>query len=254
MGVGKIMQTIGLSDIYNLDYRVVVESLAKRLEYNIDIDFYDGSQFNLTIPEPQLLDFGYSRRCKLYVQYYDIDYEKPDINNIYCNYQLYIPNAQPNNENIEINFYPNNIIHVVFLDFESLWRTFFDTIFGDCCGQDLKKKFSEYHTLRHVYWDILTKLGCNEILIFTDFYYKLEELFDENTKKISSFHEILEYAKKMEDLFPINLVAAMNISSKKYFPWNPPEFQTRDCYAYVFVDEADAEQKELSLEWKGEGY
>jgi hypothetical protein len=137
----------------------------------------------------------------------------------------------------------------MFLDFESLWKSFFDTVFGDCEGQDDIIIFSEYHALRHVYWDILTKIGCNEIVIFTEYYYKLEEVLIYKSEKINSFNEIIEYAKQMDDLLPINLVAAMNISSQNYYPWNPPEFNKRSCYSYVFVDEAEAETKENDLMW-----
>jgi hypothetical protein len=101
----------------------------------------------LTIPEPQVFDFGYSRTCDLYVQYYDIDFKNPDINNIYCDYQFTIPNSQPNHEEIEIDFHPDNIIHVMFLAFEARWEYFFDTIFCTRQNQDYKVTFSEYQKL-----------------------------------------------------------------------------------------------------------
>ena len=249
MGLGKTMQAIGLSDVYNADYKVVIETLAKRLECNIEMDSYNYSPCEITIPEAFMFDFGFSKTYKLYVEYCDSDFKNPNIDNIYCEYRLLIPNCQPNNQNLEIDIYRNNLIYLIFLDFESLWESFFDTVFGDCHGQDHEIKFSEYHKIRHAYWDILTKMRCDKIVIFTHFHYNLEEVLIEEPKIINSFNEIIEYAKQMDDLFPIYLISAMNISSQNYFPWNPPEFNKRSCYSYVFIDESDAETKENELVW-----
>ncbi len=249
MGLGKTMEAIGLSDVYNTDYKVVIETLAKRLECNIEMDSYNYSPCEITIPEPFMFDFGYSKTYKLYVEYCDLDFEKPNIDNIYCEYKLIIPDCQPNNQNLEIDINPNNLIFLMFLDSEGLWESFFDTVFGDCHGQDHEIIFSEYHRLRHAYWDILTKIGCDKIVIFTHFHYNLEEVLVYESEKINSFNEIIEYAKQMDDLFPINLVAAMNISSQNYSPWQPPEYNPRSCYSYAVVDEADAEEKENDLVW-----
>lgn len=250
MGIGKTMQAIGLSEIYSSDYKVVVEALAKRLECNIELDSYNGTDFDLAIPEPQVFDFGCNRTYDLYVQYFDIDIKNPDINNIYCDYQFTIPNAQPNHEEIEIDFHPDNIIHVLFLDFEVRWEYLFDTVFCTRQNQDHKVKFSEYQNIRHAYWEILSKIGCNQIMIFTDFHYKLEDEFFEKKDKVNSFDEIIQYAKQIDNLIALNLGTVMSISSQNYSPWNPPEFNDRDCYAYVFIDESDAEAKENELVWK----
>lgn len=249
MGIGKTMQAIGLSEIYSSDYKVVVEALAKRLECNIELDSYNGTDFDLAIPEPQVFDFGYNRTYDLYVQYFDIDIKNPDINNIYCDYQFTIPNAQPNHEAIEIDFHPDNIIHVMFLDFEERWEYFFDILFGNRKSQEKQMIFSEYHKLRHAYWDILTKIGCDKIVIYTDFHYKLEDEFFEKKDKVNSFNEIIKFANQIDDLIALNFVTTMNISSQNYSPWNPPEFNPRSCYSYVFVDEVDAEEKENELVW-----
>jgi hypothetical protein len=86
-------------------------------------------------------------------------------------------------------------------------------------------------------------------MIFTDFHYKLEDEFFEKKDTVNSFYEIIKYANQIDDLIALNLVTAMNISSQNYSPWNPPEFNPRSCYSYVFVDEADAENKENELVW-----
>jgi hypothetical protein len=45
------------------------------------------------------------------------------------------------------------------------------------------------------------------------------------------------------------IITRSGISSQNYYPWNPPEFNKRSCYSYVFVDEAEAETKENDLMW-----
>ena len=251
MGVGKTIEAIGLSDVFNDDYYVVIETLANRFECNIDVNSYNSIENDRFLPKEKIFDFGYSKTYHLLIFFSVLKNKNGDVKINPTIYELTIPDTQPINENLYLSFFSNNTVHVQFFDFDSRWEVFFDTVFSWCLRVDEEVAREKYLEIRNAYWKILKKIGCDKIVILTDYYYKLFNILSGKPPKVKSFNDIIEYAKKNDNLLALNLLAAMK-PTRNYSDWFHPNITSDDCFSYVFVDEADAEQKELSLEWKGE--
>ena len=130
---------------------------------------------------------------------------------------------------IQLNFVPNDIFTIDSLNFDDYWTYFLDKI------QEKRPAYKLAHTLflkrildiRNAYIQILNKIKCNRIIIFTDANYKTEHDFTHNIQPniTSNFKQII-HQFEIED--KVKLYNFIQILEQK------TEFD--GCYDIAFID------------------
>lgn len=209
MGVGKQINLIGKSNLNLNSVTDMITDLAHRLETNIKlVDYEDDSE--------KLFDFKYLNTHELIQEKY---FENKKITGYSYSFI---------NSFFELNIFPSGFFQIN-VDYNSAWSLFIE---------DLQINFSyyknkdEFITLRKEALQFCNLLGSNEVLVLSDFDYKvIDDLIFDNCKKFK--HESLnDLATKFVEvdkvtLFPLNKLIALN---------NPVDFGNTPISEIVFTD------------------
>lgn len=196
MGMAKSITGYSVYSDYTVDNEVFIKNLSERLDADFIVNTYD--IYVEPLHEKDLVtSFSKPNKYRLDVMFNECKqkgtvFEAP-------NYLLIIPIDYTDDDSIEIVFYPNKFVEITFLTFDHLWSSFINTLkFSNPWIEDRKQEIAKYEKLRSEYINICKKLGMDSMAIFTDVYYHIENLADEEA--ILTFSDILTVAKEKDNL------------------------------------------------------
>lgn len=210
MGIAKTMNAIGEYNFYSSDYNQFIEKLGQLFQVNIQAHFFDngyfyGEDFNeagFIEIEPHLYDFHFSETFRVEVEFDKYDYRQNFPENRYCNYKLFIPVKLQNEKELTLHFYGNGIFQLDYLPFSNFWRFFIEDVFGLTSRIEVIQPILE---IRECYIEILRKINCTEIIIWTDAHYKSEDVFLYN-KRPGKKYNLNDVKKTMKELDGIHII------------------------------------------------
>ncbi|MGI6321576.1 MAG: hypothetical protein ACOXZK_11650 [Bacteroidales bacterium] len=228
MSSTKTMNALGVYTFYSQDYLTFIKSISEMFNVNIDAYFSpffeneeEEKQYEI---EDQLFDFGKKETYRLAVYFLKFDAQKPVENNLYCSYGLYLPVDFEYEKELFLEFYATGVFHLQFLPFNTTWKFFIEDIIGlsDHYYQSEMEIIEEVKTIRNKYIDILAKIDCKEVILWTDSYYKteyyIEDANDFETKL--SFNDIINCLKDTDNLTIYNFAQVLGrkikIENSKY--------------------------------------
>lgn len=221
MGIAKTMNAIGEYNFYSSDFNQFTEELAQLFCVNIHASFFDYNYANGAEPEDiedKYLNFNFSETYKLHVGIFSYDEKKSFPGNKYCQYELTIPVQLENEIELTLTFYPNGIFQLDFLPFSNHWQIFVEDIIG------VNDKYYNSHEeivlaiskIRECYIEILKKIKCSEVIIWTDAHYKTEEEFifsqSFNTKYV--LDDVKNTMQKLDGIYIVPFMDAVNLNLK----------------------------------------
>ena len=226
MGVAKTMNAIGEYDFYSSDFNQFIEKLGNLFKVNIHAGFIDNIYVNGITPkaiEDKYFNFNFSESYNLHVGIFAFHEKKSFTGNKYCQYELIIPVQLENEKELTLTFYPNGIFQLDFLPFSNHWQFFVEDIIGitDNYYNSHEEIVSATLKIRECYIEILKKIKCTEVIIWTDAYYKAENelIFNQRFNKKYNFEDVKNLMQKLDGINLVPLMDALNqeikISSKR---------------------------------------
>lgn len=221
MGIAKTMNAIGEYNFYSSDFNQFIEKLAHLFCINIHATFFDNDYGNGAEPEDiedKYLNFNFSETYKLHVGIFSYEKNKSFPGNNYCQYELTIPVQLEKEHELPLTFYPNGIFQLDFLPFSNHWQFFVEDIIGK------NNKYYNSHEeivlavskIRECYIEILKKIKCSEVIIWTDAHYKAEEEFilsqNFNTKYV--LDNVKNALQKLDGICIVPFMDAVNKNIK----------------------------------------
>ena len=195
MGIAKNIEAYA---IYR-DYTGNTETFIKKFSDSFNADFivntYD-KDYKPLHKEDKLTEYSKPDKYRLTICHYDNDMPV---------YNLKLPINYEYEDSIELVFYPNKSVHIMFLTFEHLWNGFIETLKFECLHNDRQQSIKKYENLRNEYIRIFNKISINSIFIVTDAHYKMEDLVNEETYPTLTFSDIPKIAKEMDNLTSFDL-------------------------------------------------
>lgn len=228
MSSTKTMNALGVYTFYSQDYLTFIKSISEMFNVNVYVFFSalfeneeEEKQYEI---ESQIFDFGKKETYILTVYFSKFDIQKPLENNVYCSYSLYLPVDFEYEKELSLEFYATGVFQLQFLPFNTTWKFFIEDIIGlsDHYYQSEMEIIDETKTIRNKYIDILAKINCKEVFLWTDSYYKteyyIEDAKDFETKL--SFNDIKNSLKETDNLTIYNFAQVLSrkikIENAKY--------------------------------------
>ncbi len=225
MGIGKDMKALGEYDFYSSDYKVFLSSLGSLLDSNFTIilrDYMVNGNFDIDQTH-EFFDLGKPNSLDVSIAYLNFDENKPSTeDNIYSCYTVTFPVSLEHSKKLDIEFMPDGIFQMDDIPFSGTWNFFIQNIQG--VGQGAGEDFIKYVlSVRECYINILNKIGCQEVIIWTDAYYKTEEeiLFCPNPNKKHTLTEMAKYLKDLDNIIFYNFldVVMQNVIIESQSDW-----------------------------------
>ena len=164
--------------------------------------------------EEEYFDVGVSETYKLTVNYYvndDGPLLQPD--NVYRDYELQIPVHFEYEEELLLELFANGIFQLNFIPFNNAWQHFIGDIIGenDHHYNSHREVVDEIINIREGYIDILQKIECKQVILWTDAYYKtLQKIEYSTSEPILTLKEIMTYMKEVDNMRLYNFLDALN--------------------------------------------
>ena len=236
MGVSKTFNALGECTLYTADYVAFAQKIAEVFEVNVKMFFlpYIDEEDTEYEKPPELFDFGKDETYTLVVNFWKIDDSAllhPD--NIYVDYELNIPYDYHVQNEMLLNFYQGGIIQLQFIPYESFWRFLIERITGKTRVENTTQLelIQDLINVRNLYIPIFHKLNCNQVVIWTDAYYKTE---DKITKPNLSLKQIMKF---MEEVDNIQLYNFLDVLHKKTVLISNNDM----CHDVALIDNLDQE-------------
>lgn len=210
MGIAKTMNAIGEYHFYSSDYKQFAEIIGELLSVNIHAHFFDNVEADkeeYADIEEEYFNLQFPETYRLRVEFFNFD-EKTNLpENRYCVYELKIPVELENESELSLTFYPNGIYQLDFLPFSNYWKFFVEDLIGvnDHYYNTHDEIVSAFLNIRECYIEILGKINCSEIIIWTDAYYQAENEFLYN-QEIGKKYYLSDVKKGMEELDGIKII------------------------------------------------
>lgn len=216
MGIAKTINAVGEYNFYSNDYRIFVKPILELLNVNLNVDFitfYEDIEAEHEM-EHVFFDNGSKNTYNLTVEYFKYDDSKPLQNNVYCDYSLNIPVKLKYEDELILNFYETGIFQLNFLPFNSTWNFFIEDIIGDndYYFSSHLEVVKAVKLVRDQYLQILDKINCKEVVIWTDAYYKTENLIYEsiNSDTKLTLKDIVKSLKENDKISLYNFADVVN--------------------------------------------
>jgi hypothetical protein len=196
MGIAKNIEAYSTYDYYTSNTDEFIQKLSDKLEADFIINVYD-TDYNHIGEEDTHTSFGKNNLLRLTIEF--IEYNINSKTYVLPNYELIVPIQFAYENTLSISFFPNNSLHITFLTFEHLWRSFIDEL-KFIPNWDRQIAIDRYERLRNEYKPIFKKIGIEKLFITTDAYYHIENITDcEDYRKIT-FDDIINEAKRTDKL------------------------------------------------------
>lgn len=114
-----------------------------------------------------------------------------------------------------LNFYQGGIIQLQFIPYESFWRFLIERITGKTRVENTTQLelIQDLINVRNLYIPIFQKLNCNQVVIWTDAYYKTE---DKITKPNLSLKQIMKFMEEVDNVQLYNFLDVLHKKNSSY--------------------------------------
>ena len=180
MGIAKTIEAIGVYHFYSDDYNQFAREITNRFKVNLKVCFEDYTIEESTYEkENELFSGGFDKTLQLNVITDFNDYED-SMKGVYTHYLLNIPVDLVYEDELYLEFSRNGVFRLYSLPFSHKWSSFIidlrDKINSAYPAQN-ESILKNINRIRNAYINILHKIDCNEIVIWTDTYYQTEEKY-----------------------------------------------------------------------------
>jgi hypothetical protein len=195
MGIAKSIEAYSVCKNYNTDIDIFIKYLSDRLNADLIINKFDKDYKHIG---KKNIGTNFKKENKYYLTITYDEYKIGENLRQLPSYEISIPIKHCYDDYIEFNFYPNHSVHIMFLTFEHLWRTFIETLKFQAAYQDRQEAIGRYQILRREYSNILLKIDISKIFITTHAYYEIESITYEKLFPELTFKDIIEVAKEKD--------------------------------------------------------
>lgn len=213
MGIAKSIEGFAVYADYSADTAIFVKTLSDKLNADFVINTYD-KEYEPMHEAALHTTFNKTKKYRLTIQFDDFKVNDKTLG--LPIYELQVPINYVYEDTVDLTFYPNNGVHLMFLTFEHLWSSLIDTLKFEAYYQNKQQAIERYHCLRREYISFLKKLDIDRIFIITHAYYHIENIFDTVEYPKLSFDDILCFAKEKDKLTSFcfeEIMKADNISA-----------------------------------------
>ncbi len=214
MGIAKSISAIGEFGFYSDDYKIFASTIGQFFSANIKARFFDHlCEDEILKKNDEFIDLGKFITLPMTVSFCRYDESKPSYQNSYCTYEIEIPVQIKYKRNLTLAFIPNGIFELRGLPFSISWYGFIADILGsnDHYYASHKIYVHEILKVRNCYIDILSKINCSEVIIWTDAYYETEDryIYDIRSNKIDRFQDIVKDIYQLDKITLFNFIGAL---------------------------------------------
>ena len=195
MGIAKNIEAFAIYQDYTENAEAFIKKLSDSLNADFIVNTYD-VDYKPLHKKDKLTAYSKPNKYRLSICYFGNDMPV---------YELLLPINYEYEDNIELVFYPNKSVHIMFLTFENLWDGFIKTLKFENFYEDRQQSIERYENLRNEYVHIFNKIGINSIFIVTHAFYKIEDLVNDKTYPTLTFSDISKIAKEMDNLTSFDL-------------------------------------------------
>lgn len=203
MGIAKTINALGEYNLYSADYITFVETISRLFKVNLSVSFCanideEGTEYDR---ENEFFDFNQNEVYRLTVNFWKIDDNKPlQPNNVYCDYEMIIPVNLEYEKELLLQLYSNGIFQLNFIPLSNMWQFFIGDILGvnDHYHNSHLEVVKEKNKIRNCYINILKKLNCNRVILWTDAYYKTEGEITEPNKTLNDLIKHMQDTDKLK--------------------------------------------------------
>lgn len=234
MGIAKNIQAYSVCNFYTTNIDIFIKNLSDKLNADFLINIYDEEYYKIGNENTET-NFNKPNKYRL-----TITLDEYNIQNnvfIFPTYELTLPINFDYGESINLDFYPNNSVHIMFLTFEHLWKSFIDELkFEVTYNSDYSREhyISRYKTLQQEYTNILRSLDIEQILITTHAYYSVEDITDSQKYPKIIFEDILKVAIEKDKALIFDFKKLLNVSKRNQLN---NTFLTKDELKIMLLDE-----------------
>lgn len=180
MGLGRLIHATGEYDFYTADHQQFVPALAHRLQANINLHVHDSTgKTGYSDKQDQLFPYHYPVTYQLFARYSDYNLDDPETPFLHCIYEMDIPLHLRGAIEFSLEWLPNGLFVLSPLPFNSTWWYFIYDLLGkhDAAYPSQKELVAGILEVRHQYKNLLAKINCTEVLLFTEANYKTEHRY-----------------------------------------------------------------------------
>lgn len=215
MGITKTINALGENSFYSADYIAFAKSISLLFKVNLNVHFlanYEDDYENYE-KDNEHFDFCHSVTYNLPVYYNKLDENKSaQPNNVYCDYELYIPVKLLDDNQLLLEFLSNGIFQLNFIPLGNMWQFFIEDIIGNNnhyynSRDELVKEKGE---VRNTYISILKKINCNRVALWTDAYYKTNEFLYCYSGQKKSLQDIMQFMHEADNIKFYNFSEVIN--------------------------------------------
>ena len=193
MGIAKSIEAYAVYQNYTDNVEMFIKNLSDQLNADFIVNTFDHDCEPLH-EENQLTAYSKPYKYRLYIYYHEINQTDMPV------YKLTLPLENEYDKSVELSFYPNKSVHIMFLTFEHLWGSFIEVLKFENLYEERQQSIEKYEKLRTEYISFFKKMGIDAIFIVTHAYYKIENLTYEDEYPILTFSDIPKIAKEVDNL------------------------------------------------------
>lgn len=202
---------------------------------NIALSYYNN--YSEKVKQDESYNCGFSETYKLLIDDCLYDEENPGKDNIYLTYELQVPVNLLGEDMLTLRFFPNGLFELGFLPFSNLWRSFLadlsanvDRTYGRYGGYEGYLAF--IYNIRNCYINLLKKIDCSRIILWTDGNYKTEEdvFYNQYPGRKDSIDGMIKQMARLDNMKIYNFMDALH--QKVNFP-----DLKKGCLDSAFIDE-----------------
>ncbi len=180
MGYANIIEGIGVYNFFSDDYIAFAKEITNRFKVNLKVCFEDNTiEEETPTKRNELIDLGFVETLQLNVITDFNNYENPT-EGVYNQYLLSIPVDLVYEDELYLEFNRNGVFRLYFLPFSYKWSSFIIDLkdkVNSAYPMQNESILKNINRIRNTYINILQKIECSEIVIWTDTYYQTEEKY-----------------------------------------------------------------------------
>jgi hypothetical protein len=191
MGIAKSIEAYTVYQYYTENTEMFIKTLSDRLNADFIVNTFD-EEYEPLHEENRLTAYSKPNKYRLTICYYGSTQTDFPV------YTLTLPIDYEYDDSIELIFYPNKSVHIMFLTFEHMWGGFIEALKFQSLYENRQQSIERYEKLRNEYISFFKEIGIDAIFIVTHAYYKIEDLADEKIYPILTFSDIPKIAKEKD--------------------------------------------------------
>ena len=216
MGIAKNIEAYAVYQEYTENTEMFIKKLSERLNADFIVNTFD-EDYEPLHKKNRLTAYSKPNKHRLTIFYHGSTQNDLPV------YELTLPISYEYEDSIDLVFYPNKSVHMMFLTFEHLWGSFINVLKFEFLYEERQQSIEKYEKLRTEYINIFKKMGIDSIFIVTHAYYKIENLLYEDEYPILTFSDIPKIAKEEDNL-------TILIANLKLFSFNIPFI----CLSFIY--------------------